>query len=476
MSLKDFLASHDYTSTTEGGYQWLRKALHPADVTIKAPRAPSHGTRPTATQECTVTFAVDAPAPDPAEPDAPWRMGIFMKNDPLAPIQLAYANETTAAPNTTRLVGLNQCFANGLGPVSSSFTQADYNSVLNFFRASCEQYRVNALSFTGVFIGATLTDQGSVVSAQVADAHQDACIIPGSLDTTTNGVSHRAYLITQLPPYSDSLVMGSSAYVRKAKEGVYVPYKMQHPGEWFSSDNICRVVRTANAFTGLYNKWADVSTSPYPHGNVLGDHHTPGMWLPPLDDNLSVTWFTGLARTTSFRITYRICIEVMTRPDSMLAPFCELPALPDDHATVMYYEIASRLKDAYPSDDNDKGTLWNKVKDIARGIWSVASPALATAFPGVGSALVGAVDAVRAAAPPVLAALRAKGQAEFNQGRKKKKTPEAAAAANQATSLAERAGAGTRTTSYQVIGKDGKLRTVKAKRKAKLAIARPKRA
>lgn len=402
MSLKEFLASHDYTATTEGGYQWLKKALHPAEPTIKAPRCPSGGARPTATQECTVTVTVDAPAVDPAEPSAPWRMGIFMKNDALCPIHIITANETTGAPNTTHVTGLNQCFATGTNPVGPH-TTAQYAAALNTFRASCEQYRVNALSYTAVFIGATLTDQGSAISAQVSDAHQVVCSFhPNTF--TADAIMQRAHLITQNLPTSETLVMGASPYIRKAKEGVYVPYKIQCPGRWFSSDDSCLVARTANHMSTLADEWSSVNHTCYPYGNVLANGQTPGLWLPPSDDNLSATWLTGLARTTSFRITYRICVEVMTRPDSLLAAFCELPALPDDHALRMYFEIASRMKDAYPSDDNDKGTLWEKVKNVAKGLWGVVSPAIAAAVPG-GQLAVSAINKVVPAVSGIVSAM-----------------------------------------------------------------------
>jgi hypothetical protein len=282
-------------------------------------------------------------------------------------------------------------------------TLADFGGTLGVFRASCEQYRVNALSYTAVFIGATLTDQGSVISAQVSDAHQNVCSFHPN-QYAQDAIMQRCHLITQNLPPSETLVMGASPYIRKAKEGVYVPYKIQCPGKWFSSDDMCLVARTANAMGTLADEWSNINHSGYPYGNVLAGGSVPALWLPPGDDNLSATWFTGLARTTSFRVTYRICVEVMTRPDSLLAAFCELPALPDDHALRMYYEIASRMKDAYPSDDNDKGSLWDKVKNVAKGLWGVVSPAIAAAVPG-GQLAVSAINKVVPAVSGIVSAM-----------------------------------------------------------------------
>lgn len=386
-----------------------------------------------------MTTVIDPPAADPAEPDAPWRLGLFLKNDPLAPLHIITSNETTGAPNTTHLVGVNQCFAAGLNPVDAH-TQANFSFILNAFRASCEQYRLNALSVTAVFIGATLTDQGSVISAQVSDAHQEAFTYHPNA-SQNDQLMQASYLITQRLPTPDTLVMGASPYVRKAKEGVYVPYKIQCPGKISSTDNLCLTARTNNAFTALQSDWSAAAHDGYPYGNILANGHTPALWLRPADDNLSATWFTGLARTTSFRVTYRICLEMLTRPDSLLAPFAELPALPDEHAMKMYYEIASRMKDAYASDDNDKGSLWDKVKSVAKGLWGVVSPAIAAAVPG-GSLAVKAINTAVPLASKVIGALgdakQAKEAAAKARSLVERATPAAAPAAAPAKSRPKR--------------------------------------
>lgn len=327
-----------------------------------------------------------------------------MKNDPLAPIEILTRNETTANPNVVHQVCLNQCFSGGLGPVGN-FTYAQYQTILDTFRAASEQYRLTALSVTGVFIGATITDQGSVVSAQMSDGHQDAVMQWGA-PIPSNGAEILIHNICQDVPEPDTLIMGTQPYVAKAKDGFYVPYKIGSELKWLCTDNLKQVVRSHGPFIGQI-EWLHRAHTNIPYGNTLADNETPGTWLAPGDDNLSVTWVTGIARSTSFRLTYRIAIEVMTRPDSVLAPFTELPALPDEHAIHMYYEISSRMKDAYPASDNDRGTLWNKVKDIARGLWDVVSPGLASAFPVLGPA---AVTAVNTALPLVKGVARALGR------------------------------------------------------------------
>lgn len=408
-SLLDKLKEHDFTALTEGGGQWVRKALHPAESTIKAPRCPSHGTRPTATQEVTSTFVISAP--EGSVPDsATWNAVIAIKNDPLAPVEIHtfYTGESSGGDFTA----VNQAFA-GTTPVLARHTKDQYADILSNFMESCEQYRVTALSLTGTFVGATLTDQGSIVSAQMSDPHMDGSMIATNVDA---GVYTRAYLIGQSIPDSESLILGTSPYVSAARDGFYVPYKFLHPDRWYNTDNLACVIRTFNGWRSQPSgalidttkaTIADIGGVPYPYGNTATGGF--GLWLPPIDDGLSVTWIKSVAKTTTFRLTLRVAIEVMTRPASSLAPYADLPALPDEHAIAMYYEIASRMKDCYPSRDNDSGSLWGKIKNIAAGIWDTVSPTLATAVPQL-APVVSGVNLLRKVLPVGINAVAAKGQ------------------------------------------------------------------
>lgn len=398
-SLLDKLKSHDFTALTEGGAQWVRKALHPAEATVKAPRIPSRGTRPTAVQEITSTFVINPPAAAHQANDL-WNAVIEMKNDPLCPLQVRsyWADDAAHADSFTCI---NQGFA-GTSEVFAAHTRTDYHTVLTNFMDACEMYRTTAISVTGVFVGATLTDQGSIISAQMSDPHLEVNVTEPDADTGT--VTLPGYFIAQEAPNSDALILGTTPYVVSAREGFYVPLKLREPEKWHRSDNVQVCARILNGWrnsSGVldlhYATFTHLGATPYPAGNSGPGYQN---WLPPLDDGLSVTWVRNVAASSSFRVTVRIAIECMTRPSSKLAPFTDLPALPDDHALAMYYEIASRMKDAYPAKDNDTGSLWNKIKNIAGGIWDAVSPAL-SAVPGAG-AVVSGVNLLRKVAPKAI--------------------------------------------------------------------------
>lgn len=374
ISLLEKLKTYDYTALTAGGYQWLRKALHPAESTIKAPRCPSHGVRPTATQETVTTWVLNPPPTDAAHPDATWSARIAIKNDPLCPIEVMSQSEYTGS-NPVTITAFNQAFCPAGVQVVGTHTGPEFEGVRINFSNACEQYRQTSLSLTGVFVGATLSDQGSIIAAQMSDPGNICTMLPDSAGSPASySFCPRVYDIAQMLPGSDQLVLGTTPYVISAKEGFYMPMKMEHPEEWKRTDEsyyICRGLTTVNGIEA----WG-ANTTQYPSGNTL-NATLPRPWLRPVDDGLGVIWMVGLARTTSFRLTLRVSVEMMTRPASTFATFCEPPALPDDHAIGMYYEIVSRMKDAYPAKDNDLGTLWQKIKNIAGGVWDMVSPALA---------------------------------------------------------------------------------------------------
>jgi hypothetical protein len=175
------------------------------------------------------------------------------------------------------------------------------------------------------------------------------------------------------------MIAGTSPYITSAREGVYMPMKMEHPEIWKRTDDVRLMYRgidniyfngqgyTDEGFRNAYHA--------LPSGNTDSAGHAAA-WLPPVDDNLGVIWFRGLATATSFRCALRIGLEMMTRPESSFASFAELPALPDPHAIAMYYEISSRMADAYPARDNADGSLWDKIKEVAGKVWKIASPIL----------------------------------------------------------------------------------------------------
>lgn len=365
------IQSNNYLSLTSQGNAWVRKALHPAEKTIKAPRCPSHGNRPTAAQESVQTFVIESPD---SESETTWDCGIYLKNDPLCPITVV------STLSDSEVTEVNVCTNQAFGGSYGSFGGLSLADVLHKFQESCEQYRMTSLSITGHFTGPALQAQGSVLAAQMSDPTSTFAI---SYDSNPSSavprVSRLLKVWGQTLPGPSMLVAGTNVYTTAAKEGFYMPMKFENPSEWHSSDDtVCLLRHDGNLSHDITHDLSALASSSqsYPSGNV-NSSALPYDWLAPVDNNLGVIWLKGLAKSTSFRITVHIGLEMMTRPGSTFATFCEAPAPPDPHAIAMYYEISSRMADCYPARDNENSTLWDKIKAIAKSVWSVASPILA---------------------------------------------------------------------------------------------------
>lgn len=420
------------------------------------------------------------PADSAQNPGTPWSAVIALKNDPLVPVQITTFNDD--GTNTTQLQMANQCYSAG-APSIDNYSSTVLNTALANFQKAAEQYRTTSLSLTGTFIGATLTDQGSVIAAQMSDPHMTGQILPTFGSTSDSAytdamvVAADAYILAQDIPTSDSLVLGTAPYVAAAKEGFYMPYKMEDPDHWHRTDNLHTCIRMPDGWfmsngqldRGLAKTldgsagYQNAAFRPYPNNQSVityQGHDVPMTWLPPLDEGLGVVWIKSVARTTTFRLTLRCSIEVMTRPASALASFCDLPALPDDHAVAMYREIASRMKDCYPSRDNATGSLWDKIKSVAAGIWDTVSPALASAVPMAAPVVTG-VNMLRRVVPGAIATLAKKGGksrlTDASGNLKKKYTSEAKDAATAFNAAQSQLEAALSRMKLQA-GKSGKRR------------------
>lgn len=383
------------------------KALHPADHTLKAERVPASSRYPTVAQEVISTFDVTKPEWGSVHelPDI-WSLKIVTRTDPLVPTEVwaCPGVATATAPDGWFFVGsvINQSFWKST-PAFGVHTADELHAARSQFARSCETYRVTALSTTGVFVGATMTDQGSIVSAQCIDEPRTMAYFPSSYIPST-GYTIPANMSTlaeiwydQLPAMSTAS-MGTSPYVAPAREGWYAPQKLLVPGHWKKTNQLVycgrlpvSAMETADvpAFP-VSSSDAAISIVPYPY---IEGNNGAALWLPPCDDGVSVTYVSGIYKTTTFRITLRLCLEMGCIPTSDLAPFCDLTTPPDALALDLYNEIIKETKDAYPAADNDFGTFFGKVKNIAAKIVRVIEP-VANIAAGAGVPFAGTVAAM----------------------------------------------------------------------------------
>lgn len=115
------------------------------------------------------------------------------------------------------------------------------------------------------------------------------------------------------------------------------------------------------------------STMPYPavevaYMTVPGSAVYGDLVTKPLNSIWGAISCRNLSAATAFAFYFRVCIECRVTPTSPLAPQQTVSPLYDPLALASYFRISRELKDAYPADYNDLGTLWEDVKQIAKTV------------------------------------------------------------------------------------------------------------
>lgn len=343
-----------------------------------------------------------------------WSFRLFQTSDPLCPIVVTFMQPTSVSPWDTGTLcyeWINPIFApEGVNPFAAH-TAADYEGMLEKFQQSCETYRITAFSTTGEFVGATLTDNGAICAMQCQDrirnfTHIDFSAVDASQLISARDAMDQHDVMARVPlgrwlqaeaqiwcdpvPTLAQSSMASHPYNEKAKEGWYMPQKLQCPGVWHSNNDLVfrgRLTPDAMALgpTDKYGCNADVnSVIGWPFHQEFYTADGPHLWVKNCDDGLGCIYVNDVHATTSFQVIVRFNLELGVSPMSEYATFADAAPPPDPIAIDLYNEIVKEMLDAYPSRDNASGTLGNKIVAIARKVASVVEPIAGIAsFAGV---------------------------------------------------------------------------------------------
>lgn len=384
--------------STGAGADWVRKALHPADHEIKAVRMAFNNTRPSVAQALEHTFVLDAPAAS----DELYNLDIWLIPDWHCPM-IAHAYDSNSSLDAS--IGHHkfyQFWNPATAPASNpggliddlTFTSSDFSRMAQHLpvgSALAEEARLTYLSLTGEFTGASLADQGTVMATQYVDPtvrmtyfapHWPDGLLSNAagqfVDSEFFALCAMAEVSPNPLPSERSVSNAAVPYIAKAKEGFYVPYKMQHPGNWVRCDEPVYRLRSKGTSSAAY---PGPRQSYYKQGDKYRsffggepDGHTPQAAMRPLDDGIAYIAVRGISRTSSFRATIRQGMELICTQDSQLIPYA-LPAPLEDHLSQeVYRQVAVKMVDGYPARYNGLGLL---LPVVGRVFKSVAKTVLA---------------------------------------------------------------------------------------------------
>lgn len=194
-------------------------------------------------------------------------------------------------------------------------------------------------------------------------------------------------------PEYENILQATRSYQGSARDGFYVPSKLQNIGRWCSTNQVNGMLGTHEAVFS--------DTTPLPFGKLgvasffAEDSHlkttntfpwmrkTVGDEIPfvfdQMDSSITSIFYTGLSSTSTLRLTARWTMDMMVRPGTIYAPFVRMPPVEDHLAFKMYAEVSRRMADGHPSRYNNLGAIIPLIGKVASAVF----PTLASFLPRV---------------------------------------------------------------------------------------------
>ena len=379
-SLIDSLTGGAPLGETEVGKSWCLKALHPADTNVISSPMPTNETRAIASVGFNQMDLFNMP--DSFNPNKPWNLTIYVHRDPV--LLYSYAMSQTSTEPTLPVVGF--VFSRQIG------NAATYADAYQAIRTNCERFRLTSHSLTGYFDGASLSDQGHVVLGQTELPRVCAANWKHEQPYNDAGIVMPYTFYQDPPPSYELLLQTTRAYQGNAKDGFYVPSKMQNLGRWIYTNQAWVLVGTAPPGTGAENfrLWKDFAQtetegdqlfndflSSFPYTRRFAGDPAPFVFAQT-DPSLTTIMYTGLASTSTIRLTMRWTMDMIVRPGTIYAPFARMPPPEDPSALKIYAEVSRRMDDGYPSRYNNLGALLPILKNIVATVAPSVIPHLGT--------------------------------------------------------------------------------------------------
>jgi len=361
---------------TEIGKAWCLKALHPAETSIISSPMPTRETRSFATVAFQQLNMLSMPST--FSTSKPYNLTIYFHRDPT--LLFSYKFTQSGSGDVTGYVHSNQ--------IANSTHYAEHVAL----RANCERFRLTSSSISAYFDGASETDQGHVVCGQTDLPRLVIPVLVPATDLPVNDFGARlsVCIYQDDPPAMEQIVQTTRPYQGPANRGVYCPSKLQSLGAWVTTN-------VSYFLPGSSTPTTPVTPGCFPFSDLGGGSYFadqpssdfqgtfPYMWtagggaprtFAQTDSTLTSIFFTGIAPTTTVRVTTRWTLDMVVRPGTPYAPFVRMPPVEDLPALKMYSEISRRLADGYPSSYNNLGFLLPLIGKIASTIGPVILPRL----------------------------------------------------------------------------------------------------
>lgn len=375
--------------STPAGQAWCMKALNPAypgtidgiPDSSNAPRVVQHFER-----TFTCSFAAAA---------ANWSLDVVMHPNPWIPC-CSLTNDGVTATFTTQ---------------ENSQLGGGEDVVRDYLRTHVEAYRVIYGSCTAVLDATSVTNSGLVAATQYIWTPNT---FGGVVNAATRNVVRLVRAWPDAPKSYDSLIQMPGSYVGAAKDGVYVPLRIDAVPMWVRTNELYQHVNTADANVMTLGTTmvsasfvaAGASNPDWPYGIRSSTQAAYAFELANSQDTCAHFAMRNLHPDATVRVTYRLGVEFLVPPNTIYSPNLRVPPMYDQVALDAYKIISSKLRMAYPADYNDWQKIVRTISDIAQTVLpmlpggQVLSPMIPLVERGVvsiGNRIAGAVARRRAA-------------------------------------------------------------------------------
>lgn len=392
--------------TTPSGKDWCIKALHPSDPITEVRGIPDESAAPSAFLNYQSTFTLGATA----GATGTWQFDASVLPHP---VNFMYLEKTDST-----------------GTNSSNFMNTQLTGATHYGKtlsllAAVRRWRLAYMSVTVYQDGADLTNQGTLVCAQVPVKPLRYAISSHAMHDSSSyadyaGATVEVYEAADNPNFEVLQAM-PNAYFGRSKDGAYIPLKLTKTCQsWHSASDLVFASDTNLVHLSESTGWYPVTyytgtpggkSAAFPHTNLQAVYSSTDPVLgPPLffgeatSPMCNDTWAQFSARNLSVNTSYSFFVragyEIQVQPSSIYSTHLKLSPPHDELALNTYFAISRELKDAYPADHNDLGKIWEVISSIAKTV----APALA-AIPGFGMPLSMAVSGVATAGDAIRSAL-----------------------------------------------------------------------
>lgn len=346
--------------TTPTGSAWVTKALNPASP-IAVSGIPDAGVASRVIKHYERTITVTLPASTQN-----WNLDCMLNANPWIPASILKVDP-----------GISAHF----DPVINTQLGSIPGQVRAFLYENTEAYRLLYGSCTAIMDATSITNSGLVAATQYTNVP-----IIGTLITTVSdpGLVRQAAIWPDAPRSYDQLIQMPGTYVGVAKEGVYLPLRVDPELQWVNTNDQREHINNDDAIA-LGWSLPGTSSTGYPQANSkswpFGQPSSyvdangaivPSMQFANTQRTCGHIAFRNLHKDAAIRITYRLGFEFLVAPGTTYSPDMRTPPPYDPLALEAYKAISLRLNLAYPAAYND----WQKIVKVIAEVAKVVLPSL----------------------------------------------------------------------------------------------------